>query len=79
MTFQIPSASVEAYKCSFFPQTNRDLNYLPDSLISSSEMSDGCVSIRSSHLFFELGTSFPQVTAPGEKLSNGSESDLNSL
>ena len=32
MVFQIPFASVEAYKCSFFPQTIRDLNVLPDSL-----------------------------------------------
>ena len=32
MTFQMPSASVEAYECSFFPQTNRDWNILPDFL-----------------------------------------------
>ena len=32
MAFQILSASVEAYKCSFFPQTIRDWNVLPDSL-----------------------------------------------
>ena len=32
MTFHIPSASVEAYKCSFFPQTIRDWNVLPDFL-----------------------------------------------
>ena len=32
MIFQIPSASVEAYKCSFFPQTIRDWNVLPDFL-----------------------------------------------
>ena len=44
MAFQIPSASIEAYKCSFFPQTIRDWNNLPDSLISSAEMSDDCVS-----------------------------------
>ena len=42
--FQIPSASVEAYRCSFFPQTIRDWNVLPDSLISSAELSDDCVS-----------------------------------
>ena len=41
--FQIPSASKEAYKSSFFPQTIRDWNDLPDSLISSAEMSDDCV------------------------------------
>ena len=32
MAFLIPSASVEAYKCSFFPQTIRDWNVLPDLL-----------------------------------------------
>ena len=41
---QIPTASLDAYKCSFFPQTIRDWNDLPDSLISSAEMSDDCVS-----------------------------------
>ena len=30
--FQLPSASIEAYKCSFFPQTIRDWNNLPDSV-----------------------------------------------
>ena len=44
LAFQIPSASKEAYKSSFFPQTIRDWNNLPDSLISSAEMSDDCVS-----------------------------------
>ena len=44
LAFQIPSASKEAYKSSFFPQTIRDWNGLPDSLISSAEMSDDCVS-----------------------------------
>ena len=43
MAFQIPSASVEAYKCSFFPKTIRDWNVFPDSLISSAELSDDCV------------------------------------
>ena len=28
--FQLPSASIEAYKCSFFPQTIRDWNDFPD-------------------------------------------------
>ena len=32
------------YTSSFFPQTTRDWNDLPDSLISSTEMSDDCVS-----------------------------------
>ena len=44
MAFRIPSASKEAYKSSFFPQTIRDWNDLPDSLISSAIMSDYCVS-----------------------------------
>ena len=44
LAFQIPSASKEAYKSSFFPQTIRDWNDLPDSLISSAEMSDDRVS-----------------------------------
>ena len=44
LAFQIPSASKEAYKSSFFPQTIRDWNDLPDSHISSAEMSDDCVS-----------------------------------
>ena len=44
MAFQLPSASIEAYKCSFFPQTIRDGNDLPDSLFSSTEMPDDCVS-----------------------------------
>ena len=42
--FQIPTASEDAYKKSFFPQTIRDWNVLPDSLISSAELSDDCVS-----------------------------------
>ena len=42
--FQIPTASKDAYKKSFFPQTIRDWNVLPDSLISSAELSDDCVS-----------------------------------
>ena len=44
LAFQIPSASKEVYKYSFFPQTIRDWNDLPKSLISSSELSDDCVS-----------------------------------
>ena len=44
LAFQIPSASKEAYKSCFFPQTIRDWNDLPDSLVSSAEMSDDCVS-----------------------------------
>ena len=44
LVFQIPTASKDAYKKSFFPQTIRDWNVLPDSLISSAELSDNCVS-----------------------------------
>ena len=42
--FQIPSASKDVYKYSFFRQTIRDWNDLPESLISSSELSDDSVS-----------------------------------
>ena len=44
MAFQIPSASKDAYKKSFFPQTIRDWNVLPDSLISSAKLPDDCIS-----------------------------------
>ena len=44
LAFQIPSASKDAYKYSFFPQTIRDWNDLPESLISSSELPDDSVS-----------------------------------
>ena len=44
LAFQIPSASKDVYKYSFFPQTIRDWNDLPESLISSSEFSDDRVS-----------------------------------
>ena len=44
MAFQISSASEDAYKKSFFPQTIRDWNDLPDSLITSAELLDDCVS-----------------------------------
>ena len=39
LAFQIPSASKDVYKYSFYPQTIRDWNDLPGSLISSSELS----------------------------------------
>ena len=44
---EIISDTFSKYKCLFtyfFPQTIRDWNDLPDSLISSTEMSDDCVS-----------------------------------
>ena len=44
LVFQIPTASIDAYLKSFFPQTIRNWNVLPDSLISSAELSDDCVS-----------------------------------
>ena len=44
LAFQIPSASKEAYNSSFLPQTTRDWNDLPDSLIITAEMSDDCAS-----------------------------------
>ena len=44
LAFQIPSASKDVYKYRFFPQTIIDWNYLPESLISSSELSDDSVS-----------------------------------
>ena len=44
LVFQIPTSSKNAYKKCFFPQTIRDWNVLPDSLISSAELSYDCVS-----------------------------------
>ena len=44
LAFQIPSARKDAYKYSFFLLTIRDWNDLPESLISSSELSDDSVS-----------------------------------
>ena len=37
MAYQVPIANTDIYKYSFFPQTIRDWNALPDSLISSAE------------------------------------------
>ena len=44
MTFQIPSASTDAYKVASFLELSGIINDLPDSLISSAELSDDCVS-----------------------------------
>ena len=41
--FQIPIANIDVYTGSFFPQTIRDWNALPDSLISSAEDAEDCV------------------------------------
>ena len=35
--YKVPIANTDIYMCSFFPQTIRDWNALPDSLISSAE------------------------------------------
>ena len=43
MAFQTPIANIDLYKGSFFPQTIRDWNALPDSLISSAEDAEDCV------------------------------------
>ena len=43
MAFQTPIANTHIYKGSFFPQTIRDWNSLPDSLISSAEDAEDCV------------------------------------
>ena len=43
MAFQTPIASTSVYKGSFFPQTIRDWNARPDSLISTAEITDDCV------------------------------------
>ena len=44
MAFQTPIANTDVYKSSFFPKTIRDWNALPDSLISSAEDPEDCVS-----------------------------------
>ena len=67
LAFQIPSASKDVYKYSFFPQTIRDWNDLPESLISSSELSDDSVSKFTS--LVRARDKFPPVKAPGEGLS----------
>ena len=43
MAFQTPIANTDVYKGIFFPQTIRDWNALPDSLISSAEDAEDCV------------------------------------
>ena len=37
LTLHSPLANTDTYKCSFFPETNRDWNSLTDSLISATE------------------------------------------
>ena len=67
LAFQIPSASKDVYMYSFFLQTIRDWNDLPESLISSSELSDDSVSKLTS--LVRARDYFPPVTPPGEGLS----------
>ena len=43
LAFQTPIANTDVNKGSFFPQTIRDWNALPDSLISSAEDAEDCV------------------------------------
>ena len=43
MAFQTPIASTDVYKVSISPQTIRDWNAFPDSLISSAEDEEDCV------------------------------------
>ena len=48
MTFQTPAKSTDIYKGAFFPQTIRDWNALPDSIITSAEgAEDGVVRVTS--------------------------------
>ena len=58
LVFQIPTASIDAYLKSFFPQTIRDWNVLPDSLISTLN----CRTIVYLNLLplLELGTNLPR-------------------
>ena len=58
MAYQVPIA-----KCSFFPQTIRDCNALPDSLISSAEGAEDGVAQFTSLL--RVGTNLPGL-GPGE-------------
>ena len=41
--FQTPIGNTDVYKCSFFSQTIRDWNALPDSLTSSAAVTEDCV------------------------------------
>ena len=66
MAFQTPIANTDVYKGSFFPQTIRDWNALPDSLISSLKLQR--IVLLSSLLWWELGTN-SLITGPGEWLS----------
>ena len=43
LTFQTPATRTDIYKGSFFPQTIRDWNALPDSIITSAEGAEDSV------------------------------------
>ena len=43
VAFQTPIANTDVYKGSFFSQTIRDGNALPDFLISSAEEAEDCI------------------------------------
>ena len=43
LAFQTPSANTDIYKCSFFPQTIRDLNSLTDTLLSAAQGAEDSV------------------------------------
>ena len=75
LAFQIPSASKEAYKSSFFPLTIRDWNDLPDSLISSAEMSDVRISCESQGLISLLAHPLVRYCQFGVSPVNHSDSD----
>ena len=66
MAFQTPIANTDVYKGSFFPQTIRDWNALPDSLSHPLKMQR--IVLLSSLLWWELGTN-SLITGPGEWLS----------
>ena len=43
LNFQTPAARIDIYKGSFFPQTIRDWNALPDSIIAAAEGAEECM------------------------------------
>ena len=66
--FQTPIANTDVYECSFFPQTIRDWNILPDSLISSAEDAEDSVAKFTSLVRARPGL-ISLITSPGEWLS----------
>ena len=53
MAFQVPFVRTDIYKYSFFPDTIRDWNALPASIISSAESSED-PSYRYIHITYEI-------------------------